>query len=228
MEPDPKAVKYLLNPDGTPPLSIRSDWRAHQQIALSHIDDYEKNNGLFELRFDDDRYLPFEGTGAVSNWRLTLNGKKGSYNVKQLNDVVINLKFTALQGGAAFATAVKGLLKPYQTAIFFDMAREFPTEWNAFISDGADLRVTMTREMFPNMSSSKIAGIFSQFDHGGERAPTMVLNGDSDLTLKDNAFLDTSGLSIAGRGSEWTLALSGDRSVLNTVNLVIIYKAAVS
>jgi hypothetical protein len=228
LEPDPKAVKFLLNPTDDPPLSIRSDWRANQQIALSHIEEYEKNNGLFELRFDDERYLPFEGTGAVSSWRLTLNGKKGSYNIKQLTNVIINLKYTALQGGEAFASAVKGLLKPYRTAIFFDLAGEFPNEWNEFISNGADLKVTFTREMFPNMSSSKISGIFSQFDRAEDGALSLVLNGDEELTLKNNQFLDTSGLSIGSQGSEWTFTLKGNKEILNTVNLVITYKASVS
>jgi hypothetical protein len=132
LEPDPKAVKYLLDPKDQPPLTLRSGWKATQQIALSHVEEGEKNNGLFELRFDDDRYLPFENTGAVSTWRLELNGKKHSYDINTLRDVIINLKYTAEQGGQVFASTVKGLLKPYPTARFFDVAQEFPNEWAPF------------------------------------------------------------------------------------------------
>ena len=80
---------------------------------------------MFELRFDDERYLPFEGTGAVSTWRLELNGKKGSYNINQLNDVIINLKYTAMQGGEVYKNAVKGMLKPYPTVRLFDFKFDF-------------------------------------------------------------------------------------------------------
>ena len=48
------------------------DWRADQRIALSDVPGDAENNGLHELRYDDDRYLPFEGTGAVATWRLEL------------------------------------------------------------------------------------------------------------------------------------------------------------
>ena len=46
---DPKAVKYLLDPKGLPPETLRSDWRARQQIALSQPGRGRDNNGLFDL-----------------------------------------------------------------------------------------------------------------------------------------------------------------------------------
>ena len=59
-------MSFLLVPTQTPPLSIRTNWKAQQQIALSFHTQYETNSGVFELNFDSDHYLPFEGTGAVS------------------------------------------------------------------------------------------------------------------------------------------------------------------
>jgi hypothetical protein len=35
----------------------------------------QNDSGMFELNFRDERYLPFEGAGAISHWRLELNGK---------------------------------------------------------------------------------------------------------------------------------------------------------
>jgi hypothetical protein len=230
LEPDTKAVKYLLDPKNQPPLTLRSDWKANQQIALSHvIDDYEKNNGLFELRFDDERYLPFEGTGAVSTWRLELNGTQGAYSANDIQDVTIALKYSAEQGGAIFATAVKGMLKPYPTARFFDIAKEFPDAWAAFTeSDDDELALTLSRDMFPNMSSSKVTGIFAQYQLAAPGAVSLVLNDDKDLTLKDGTFLPTSGLSIAGQGAEWTFALNGNKALVQNIGLVLGYKANVS
>lgn len=229
LEPDAKAVKYLLDPKDQPPLSLRSDWRPSQQIALSHVGDDEENNGLFELRYDDERYFPFEGTGAVSAWRLELNGKKSAYNVNDLLDVTITLKYTAEQGGAVFATAVKGMLKPYPTARFFDVASEFPDEWEAFLeSEDDDLVLTLSRDMFPNMSSSKITGLFAHYELTAPGTVSMVLNDDKDLTLKDGKFLSTSGLSISSQGSEWVLALKGSIELLQNIGLVVGYKANVT
>ena len=228
MNPDPKAVKYLLNPRDKMPLSIRSDWKANQQIALSHFDDYEKNNGMFELRFDSELYLPFEGTGAVSTWRLELKGKNGALQVRDLSDLVINVKYTAIDGGEAFADSIKGMLKPYATSRYFDLSLDFQEEWLDFLnSDEEVLRLPMSRSLFPNMSSGKISSIFTRYELEEAGQVRMVLNEDEDLVLKEGKFLDTTGLSISSRGTEWTLEVKGDKQVLRTIYLVVGYKASV-
>ncbi|TDB51558.1 hypothetical protein [Photorhabdus luminescens] len=67
--------------------------------------------------FDDDRYLPFEGTGAISTWILEFPDQSvidvliPSTYTSQLKDIQINLHYTALDGGKPFATAVKGKMK---------------------------------------------------------------------------------------------------------------------
>ncbi len=230
IEPDSKAVKYLLNPKGTQPLSIRNNWKANQQVALSHIDEYETNNGLFELRFDDDHYLPFEGTGAVSTWRLELNGKKGGLHFSRMVDAVINIKYTALQGGEVFANSVKGALKPYQTVRFFDFNFDFANEWNAFLEDVESDEITLTfqRGHFPDMASSRIAGIFTKFDLIDAGKVSMVLNNDDKMVLKDGKFLETDSLSISNRGTQLTFKLKGNKQNLKNVNLVVSYKAKVN
>ncbi|MEZ4735888.1 MAG: hypothetical protein R3E79_53035 [Caldilineaceae bacterium] len=228
LEPDAKAVKYLLDPKGEPPLTLRSDWRGGQQLVLSHLEEYDKNNGLFELRYDDDRYLPFEGTGAVSTWRLELNGKKGAYNVEELVDVVMTVKYSAEQGGQGFANAVKGLLKPYETARFFDVATNFPDAWNTFINGGGDeLVLPLSRDLFPNMSGGKISGIFARYELAEPGDVSFVLNEDRALTLHNGKYLLTPTLAISNRGAEWKLALRGDSNILLNIGLVLTYKADV-
>lgn len=228
LEPDAKAVKHLIDPKNQPPLTLRSDWRSSQQIALSHVEDNEANNGLFELRYDDERYLPFEGTGAVSTWRLELNGKKGAYNVDDLQDVIVTLKYSADQGGEVFATAVKGMLKPYTTARLLDVAREFPDAWETFQTDAdADLVLTLTREQFPQMHGSRLAGVYTRYELQEPGAVSMVLNDNTDLTLKDGKYLATPGLTVGRYGSEWALRVQGAKAKLANVGLVVMYTAKV-
>ncbi|WP_354311800.1 hypothetical protein [Pseudomonas sp. PvP001] len=65
--------------------------RASQQIALSSgMDD----DGMFTLNFDDERYLPFEGTGAVSNWNLKFTRSTPEL-LASLSDVIIRVSYTA-------------------------------------------------------------------------------------------------------------------------------------
>lgn len=228
MEPDVKAVKYLLNPQGKEPMSIRSDWRTTQQIALGDIGEYDEPNGLFELRLDDERFLPFEGTGAVSTWRLELSGKRGSYHWNDLKNVTIKLKYTALNGGSAFASAVKGMLKPYPTAVYINMAETFPQEWQAFISgETEDLNIQVTREMLPNLSGSKITGLVPHYDMQGEGQVSLIMNEDDDLTLKHGKFNEGKGLMIRSSGATWNFKAKGNKKSLSNLGLVVMYKAVV-
>ncbi|GAA5179464.1 hypothetical protein GCM10023322_09510 [Rugosimonospora acidiphila] len=218
---DPQAVKFLLDPKGNPPATLRGDWRASQQIALSDIEDYRDNNGLFELRFDDDRYLPFEGTGAVSRWRLDTGGKLPP---AELRDVTIVVKYTADPGGDAFATAVRGMLKPYPAARFFDVATDFPDAWAQFLDNGSDtLVLPLAPDLFPDISGRQITGVYAKYQLTAPGAARFQLGGDARLALADGKLLTTPGLVLGAAG--WTLRLDGDKSALNDVGLVLTYRA---
>ncbi|SEE14533.1 Tc toxin subunit A-related protein [Pseudomonas kilonensis] len=71
--------------------------RANQQIALSTgVDD----NGLFTLNFNDERYLPFEYTGAISKWKLTFPNFEAQKDLlDSLTDVIVHVSYTARVGG---------------------------------------------------------------------------------------------------------------------------------
>ncbi len=227
MDTDIKAVKHLINPSNEATTNVRANWRANQQVALSHVDQYTENNGMFELNFGDERFLPFEGTGAVSNWRLELNGMKGSYNPADLLDVTIKLRYTAKQGGSRFANEVKGVLKPYHATSFFDLAYNFADEWAALVNgDSDEVTITFTRDMFPNMSSSKIIGLLIHYEYAtGNSGATFTIN--DDLQVPNNTYLQPNTLSVGQNGSEWTFTLKGDRSTLKNAEMILVYKAKV-
>jgi hypothetical protein len=73
--------------------------RANQQIALSTgVDD----NGLFTLNFNDERYLPFEYTGAISTWRLTFpNPTAQKAMLESLTDIIVHVNYTARVDGGS-------------------------------------------------------------------------------------------------------------------------------
>ena len=67
----------------------------------------ESDPGLFHLRFDDERYLPFEGAGAISTWRIELQQADNAVDLSQLTDVVLTLVYTARNGGAALEAVAR-------------------------------------------------------------------------------------------------------------------------
>ncbi|MGF6315409.1 neuraminidase-like domain-containing protein [Pseudomonas frederiksbergensis] len=79
--------------------TVMKGLRANQQIALSTgIDD----NGLFTLSFQDERYLPFEYTGAISKWKLSFpNHAAQKAMLESLTDIIVHVCYTARAGGGA-------------------------------------------------------------------------------------------------------------------------------
>lgn len=103
------APQYLppVDADGIP---LDSDPRftrgtgAVQSVALSTG---REDAGLFEVNFNDERYLPFEGLGAVSHWRLELPRDTNRWDVTTLSDVVLHLRYTARDGGQTLRDAAR-------------------------------------------------------------------------------------------------------------------------
>jgi hypothetical protein len=67
-----------------------------QSIATSSA---QGDAGLFELNFRDERYLPFEGAGAISRWRLELPTALRQFDYNTISDVVLQLSYTARDAG---------------------------------------------------------------------------------------------------------------------------------
>ncbi|MCC8456067.1 insecticidal toxin complex protein TccB [Photorhabdus aegyptia] len=120
---DINGVKRLNDPTGKEgdATHIVTNLRASQQVALSSgINDA----GSFELRLEDERYLSFEGTGAVSKWTLNfprsvdehIDDKTLKADEMQaallanMDDVLVQVHYTACDGGASFANQVKKTL----------------------------------------------------------------------------------------------------------------------
>ncbi|WP_252088413.1 neuraminidase-like domain-containing protein [Pseudomonas sp. MWU13-3659] len=89
--------------------------RQNQQIALSSTvaEDglgYEPGTWVYELMFHDGRYLPFEGTGAISEWTLEILGDdKLLKDLSIIEDIKFNMVYTAKAGDPAFTQAIRTL-----------------------------------------------------------------------------------------------------------------------
>ena len=51
----------------------------------------QTDSGMFELNFRDERYLPFEGAGAVSRWRLELPAPLPQFDYGSIADVLLHV-----------------------------------------------------------------------------------------------------------------------------------------
>ncbi|EFM12226.1 Insecticidal toxin complex/plasmid viulence protein [Paenibacillus curdlanolyticus YK9] len=138
---DSSGVSYLLNPsDPAPGPDVLRQNHVAQQVAVTRG---MNDAGLFVLDFKDERYLPFEGTGAVSSWTLNLPPETNRFDLGNISDVIVKIQYTAKDGGAPFASKVKQLLHadsapyPYTPAKTIDLKQAFPSDWFALFSSPA-------------------------------------------------------------------------------------------
>lgn len=87
-----------LRPAATPgaPLALVPPSRSIS-IATSTA---QNDAGVFELSFRDERYMPFEGLGAISEWRLTLPKAFRQFDHATISDVILSISYSAEQDGA--------------------------------------------------------------------------------------------------------------------------------
>jgi Tc toxin complex TcA C-terminal TcB-binding domain len=67
----------------------------------------QNDTGTFEFSFRDERYLPFEGAGAISEWELKLPSIIRSFDYNTISDVIIHVSYTA-KDGDGFRDTVEG------------------------------------------------------------------------------------------------------------------------
>ena len=52
----------------------------------------QNDSGLFETNLRDERYLPFEGAGVISNWRIELPSQFQQFDYDTISDVVLHFQ----------------------------------------------------------------------------------------------------------------------------------------
>ena len=100
----------------------------------------QNDSGTFELTFNSERYLPFEGAGAISSWQLELPQQLRSFDYTSIPDVVLSVKYTSVDGGAALKSAAAASVTKFIKTVedissdqglfaSFDLAVDFASEW---------------------------------------------------------------------------------------------------
>jgi hypothetical protein len=117
--------------------------------------------GVFELSFRDERYMPFEGAGAVSRWRLELPSQFRPFDYQSINDVILNISYTAEEDfalrqdvesqNAAVAGSLMHFLSSHSLTRVFSLRQEFSSAFNRLIqaSVGTPVTFDISERHFP-------------------------------------------------------------------------------
>ena len=130
-------------PQVDPTLLVDVPLTMTRTIATSHA---QNDAGVFELNFRDERYLPFEGAGAVnSQWSLEMPSQIRMFDYGTLSDVIVHLSYTARQDDAlaqAVESNIVGQLKAYaqQNGLFrlVSLRHEFPNSFYQLLNPPAN------------------------------------------------------------------------------------------
>ena len=98
-----------------------------QSIVTSHA---SSDSGMFELSLNDDRYLPFEGYYVDgSEWQIDLKAAQNGFDVTQVSDVVMHLRYTAKRSKDPGEAP-----RQRQGSVLLRLRSEFASSWQAAIS----------------------------------------------------------------------------------------------
>lgn len=111
-----------------------------QSIATSSG---QNDGGAFELNFRDERYLPFEGQGAESEWKFSLPQDFKAFDYDTIADLVLHVRYTARDGGDGYSrTVASGLVAALNMIptdglkLLVSLRHDFPAEWRALQAEG--------------------------------------------------------------------------------------------
>ena len=142
---------------------FRTSYAPVQAIATSSG---QNDAGMFEFAFRDERYLPFELAGAISDWQLELSTDKElrQFDYSTISDVILHLSYTAREQGGLFKEQATTYIKSFMLNAadnaeqpflqLLSMRYEFPSEWYRFMRPGSAggeqvLSFTVGRERLP-------------------------------------------------------------------------------
>ncbi len=205
------------------------DFAPMQAIATSTG---QNDSGLFELNFRDERYLPFEGAGAVGRWRLELDPDCNRFDLDSVTDMVLQLRYTARDGGQVLRKKAKEHFKKKladaeNTVLtrLFSLRHEFPTEWNRFVNAPASATFTITVDLaitrFPYLAQGRnivirqanaIASVKSS-----AAASLTIAPGQNPQDLSDSPW---SGEAVPG---VWTVGTSSNPKFIKDIFVVLAY-----
>ena len=166
----------------------------------------QRDSGMFELSFRDERYLPFEGAGAISEWNieLTENVDLRQFDYSTISDVILHINYTAREDGGLKDGVVQHLTDFITNAAvlsneplirMFNMKHEFSSEWHKFLypaiaGQDQELSVTLRKEHFPfftkdrDIIKKKVEVLIKSINQGEYKMKFTSVNSDtSPLTI---------------------------------------------
>jgi hypothetical protein len=214
--------------DQASPKRFRTNVGAIQSIATSSG---QNDSGVFELNLRDERYCPFEGSGAISDWRLEMPLDTNAIDPASLSDVIVHLRLTTRDGGEELKNAARTQLQQLIQMRLLSARQDFSGHWYQFLSQPDDgtpqtLTINIGTEHFRYVPSDKtvhITDLAVVFVPKG-RVDTAGVATQVDSTGQVIA-VDPNGLAVEMGPAGGPLWLVGPAGVLTPTAFAPLYSA---
>jgi hypothetical protein len=139
------ASKLRLTADATSLIPVQL--KNSVMIATSTA---QNDTGVFEFSFRDERYMPFEGAGAISTWMVELPAGFRQFDYQTITDVIVHISYTALQDAGLRQKveqtngAIADALKKGPLGRLFSLRQEFPSAFGRLLHSAANTPVTLS------------------------------------------------------------------------------------
>ena len=116
----------------------------------------------------------FEGTGAISRWRIKLPQDRNQFDVNTVSDVIFHIRYTARQGSEELSAAAASNAKPkagVKAGVrVFDARTEFGDAWYQFKNPETGQKPALTLAVRDAHFPFPPAGPFGpHYEHSGDR-----------------------------------------------------------
>jgi hypothetical protein len=186
----------------------------------------QNDAGVFEFSFRDERYMPFEGGGAVSTWQLSLPKTFRLFDYETIADVILRISYSALndedlRANVEDATgeaerAILGYLQTNELQAVVSMRRDQPDTFVRLTRSPPDTAVpfSIERRRLPWFIGERPLTIAAAHvllrTSRREDAPTLTLSLNGSAVGEFSADARSGVTQNAAGNDEYTLFTSGD------------------
>lgn len=141
------------------PLQIKATPVADSMATSTAVND----SGVFEVNFNDERYLPFEGYGAVSRWRLSLPLNTNHFDRTSISDVIMNICYTSRL--ETMHESSHGKVKGRKAVRVFSVKHDLQAMWRKIQNGEKTVDAVLADNMYPywiRPASKSIMSVFAE------------------------------------------------------------------
>ncbi|KAI1111891.1 hypothetical protein F5Y14DRAFT_423958 [Nemania sp. NC0429] len=174
----------------------------------------QHDSGRFDFGSNVEKYLPFEGAGAISTWNLELPDRVRQFDYQTISDVIMQVRYTSCNGGQDLKNAAtQSLLKALKDATIgpenslpsaiVDMRCDFASQWYLFTE-----KMKQNKATEASLTMSGLNGYLPFWASGFTKATAyrvsllVMPNAPAPFKLQNNLVLTSPSAGVSWKSSE--------------------------